>query len=170
LFSPQIATWAVQIPPHLEDARPRWRSTATVDNGVHSRPGVKGNERRVLGVLPANEPHAEAQVNRRTTMKKLTMFLLAALAAAMVAIGGLASTPSASARNDDDTPIQNQGCWLHTSAGTAVFPHGTVITVYDAKANRTQYKCNNGIWEKVPMSPTTTLRYTGSLAGVVTRL
>jgi hypothetical protein len=103
-------------------------------------------------------------------MNKFKMLVLTALAAATVGTGALAAAPSASARNDDDTPIQNQGCWLKTSMGTAVFPHGTVITVYDAKANRTQYKCNNGIWVKVPLSPTTTLRYTGRLAGVVTRV
>jgi hypothetical protein len=50
-----------------------------------------------LGVLPPKEPHTEAQVNRRGTMNKLKMLVLAALAAATVGTGALAAAQSASA-------------------------------------------------------------------------
>jgi hypothetical protein len=57
------------------------------------------------------KPHTEAQVNRRTTMTKLNMFLAAAFAAATVAIGALAAASSASAY-----PPPPNCVWIHVGA------------------------------------------------------
>jgi hypothetical protein len=108
-------------------------------------------------------------VNRRKTMNKLTMFVLAAVAAATVAIGALAAAPSASATNDGE-PIQYASCSLTTRFGLTFVPHGTVITVVDAKGNEKKYKCNNGVWVEVKAFTAPTRTYLGSLSTVVTRV
>jgi hypothetical protein len=82
-------------------------------NGRDRRPWR--NERGGSESFVSTSLAEEAYVNRRKTMNKLTMLVVAALAAATVAIGGLAAAPSASAATAKRLP------------GHAALPQVTVV-------------------------------------------
>jgi hypothetical protein len=110
-------------------------------------------------------------VNRRKTMNKLTMFLLAAFAAATVAIGALAAAPSASAAAPPVTTTpEDRPCRLSTSLGLMIYPHMSEIEVIGSDHKKHKYLCYNASWIEVRTLTTPTVTCTGSLTTVLSRV
>ena len=99
-------------------------------------------------------------------MNKLTMLVVAALAAATVGTGA-----SFAAAPPPPEPNQMRPCRLVTSLGLMIYQHMDRIEVIGSDHKKHTYLCFDAHWYEVRTAPTpTTPTYTGSFSTVLTRV